>query len=82
MATLEDGVQQRRSNPGRFTTCLRPDQHCHRPARKELGGRRDERAAETDRIVKGAAFGSPAGAMQELVMLLARPGQPGLHSGG
>lgn len=39
-----------------------------------------QRAAATDRIVKGAAFGSPAGAMQELVMLLARPAQPGLHS--
>jgi len=39
-----------------------------------------KRAAETDRIVKGAAYGSPSGAMQELVMLLARPANPGLHS--
>lgn len=38
------------------------------------------RAAEADRIVKGAAFGSPDGAMQELVMLLASPADPGLHS--
>ncbi|MBT8422629.1 MAG: DNA polymerase III subunit delta [Gammaproteobacteria bacterium] len=38
------------------------------------------RAAETDRIVKGAAFGTPDGAMQELVMLLAQPDNPGLHS--